>query len=969
MISRHGKTARKGGAWSLCGLAAALALVLSACAPSSAPGPTARSEAPANAAKVWPHDGSDIPPDPRVRYGRLGNGMRYALMANATPSKTAALRLRLDAGSVNEAEDQRGLAHFLEHMAFNGSAHVAEGEMIKILERKGLAFGPDTNAYTSYDETVYQLDLPATDAETIDTGLFLLRETADQLLIAPDGVERERGVVLAEHRGGETWARRLGDHQRAFLYPKTAFATRRPIGEAAVISGAPAERLRALYDGYYRPERALLVATGDFDVAAMERKIAERFSDWRGRGAAGPEAKLGAIAKRKEAAAVFVDPDAPTAVTLAVVKPAVIEPDTIATRQVNLLRGIGAGVLSRRLATLARKPEATFLQGSASFGQVFELADIAQVQIVSRPERWREALGVAERELRRARRHGFTEAEIAEQVANLHVALKNAADQSKTRRTPALADGIAGAIADDQVFSDPVQALARFEGFMADITPAAVAKAFEERWQGGPVLVHLATSQAVEGGERAVLAALAESRALAVAAPDARGSEAFAYDAFGAPGAIAERGRIDDLDITTVTFANGVRLNVKATPFQDDVILVSLRLGAGQLELAQAPEGLGFLVGGAFVGGGLGKHSLDELERILAGRSVGVGFGAGDDAYGTSLGTTPADLALQLKVLAAYVADPAYRPEGEAQFRQSVEVWYDTLDATPQGVAGRFLPRLLRGGDPRWGIPARETLLARTSEELARALAPALAEGPIEIGIVGDVDIEAAIAATAASFGALPARATANPDFAAARAVSFPKADGTTSTLTHKGEPDRALALIHWPTTDDGDIRLARRLGLLAEVLQLKLIETAREKEGASYSPSAGSHASSVFPGYGYVSASLELKPEDVARFFDLVDELAAKLGAGEISADELERARQPVLEQIEESLERNGYWLSLAGAAQGDPKRLAHHRSAKADIEAITLGDLVATAKTYLRPERAYRVAVMPEAAGSRNR
>ncbi|MCK5909293.1 MAG: insulinase family protein, partial [Caulobacter sp.] len=255
----------------------------------------------------WAQALSDIAPDPAWRFGVLPNGMRYAIRKNATPPAQASLRLWFDAGSLMEADDQQGLAHFLEHMAFNGSKNVPEGEMIKILERHGLAFGADTNASTGFDETVYQLDLPKTDDGTVDTSLMLLREAAGELTIAPEAVDRERGVVLSEERARDTPGYRvaiktLSAQMEGQLPPK-----RIPIGKTEVLKAAPAQRIRDFYEAYYRPERAVLVAVGDFDVDAMEAKIKGRFGDWAGKGQPGKTPDVGPVAKRGPTAKLIVE--------------------------------------------------------------------------------------------------------------------------------------------------------------------------------------------------------------------------------------------------------------------------------------------------------------------------------------------------------------------------------------------------------------------------------------------------------------------------------------------------------------------------------------------------------------------------------------------------------------------------------------------------------------------------------------
>jgi len=252
----------------------------------SAPALAATAE-PSPAVNGWGVRSTDVTPDPSIKYGMLPNGMRYAIMRNSTPKGTASVRLQIAFGSIGEGEKERGLAHFIEHMAFNGSTHVREGEMIKILERQGLAFGPDTNAVTDFDTTTYMLDLPKTDNEHIDTALFLFREVASEVKFDPGAVDRERGVILGEERARDNFQFHQLVDALGFELPDTPYPNRLPIGLDAVIKSASADTIRDLYRRYYRPENATLVFVGDADPAMIEAKIRKSFGDWRGVGPAG----------------------------------------------------------------------------------------------------------------------------------------------------------------------------------------------------------------------------------------------------------------------------------------------------------------------------------------------------------------------------------------------------------------------------------------------------------------------------------------------------------------------------------------------------------------------------------------------------------------------------------------------------------------------------------------------------------
>src|SRR6185312_2121467 len=238
----------------------------------------------ARAASEWPQVRSDLKADPSIRFGALPNGMRYAIMRNTTPPGQVSMRLNFDIGSLMERDDQQGLAHFLEHMAFNGSINVpTRGEMVKDLERLGLAFGADTNAQTGFDSTVYKFDLPKSDDQTVDTSLMLLREIAGNLTLDQGAMDKERGVILSEERLRDTPSYEVTKARFGFTMAGQRPPERFPIGLAPVIQSAKVGLIADIYHKYYRPERATLVVVGDIDPAAMEAKIKARFGDWRGK--------------------------------------------------------------------------------------------------------------------------------------------------------------------------------------------------------------------------------------------------------------------------------------------------------------------------------------------------------------------------------------------------------------------------------------------------------------------------------------------------------------------------------------------------------------------------------------------------------------------------------------------------------------------------------------------------------------
>jgi len=312
------------------------------------------------------HQAGDLKADGAVTYGKLDNGMRYAVMQNATPTKTAAIRLRFDTGSLNDVAGTQGLAHFLEHMAFNGSENIPEGEMTKTLERYGLAFGADTNAYTSFDETVYQLDLPEVTEEMFDVTLKIMRETASNLTLDQDAIDRERGVVQSEKRNRDSPGYRAQIANLEFFLDESRIISNLPIGTDESLAAINKPEFETYYNGHYRPEDAFLVIVGDMEPDFAASKIKEFFSDWTGVGEALPDLKAGSSVKTGLKVGYFTDPDVSTSLEFGVMRPYEKESDTSANRRKGFVEGLGNAMLNRRRrAGTAPRSDLWFLAGRA----------------------------------------------------------------------------------------------------------------------------------------------------------------------------------------------------------------------------------------------------------------------------------------------------------------------------------------------------------------------------------------------------------------------------------------------------------------------------------------------------------------------------------------------------------------------------------------------------------------------------
>ncbi|KEO90876.1 peptidase M16 [Erythrobacter longus] len=910
---------------------------------------------------LWPFEASDIPVDPGFVFGQLENGMRYILRENATPEGTALVRMRIGSGSLEETESERGLAHFLEHMAFNGSTNIPEGEMIPLLEREGLAFGADTNATTGFEAITYMLDLPRNDEELLGTAMMLMRETASELTIAPEAVERERGVILAERRDRRGFAQRAREDGFEFISPGARYTQRLPIGTLEVIENATAADLRGLYERTYTPSNTVMIIVGDFPVSVMEQAIRTRFADW-APAPAPPEPVSGPVdTARKGASDIFIDPALSESVTLTQLGPHIDEPDTLARRKASLLRGVAYGVIRRRLARLARSSTAPFRGASFSQGSIFKDARTNTLSIASEDGKWREGMLAAVQSIREAATYGFTKAEITEQLSNIRTTLENRAAGSDTRANSFYASAAINLVSDESVPTTPEFQLAFFNDLEDAITPGAVLAAFRDRYIPlGDPLIRFQGRTAPEGGEEALQSAFAQAIALPIAPPQEGSAKEFAYSDFGEPGTVIIDKRDERLGFRTITFANNVRLTLKQTDIREDRVAYRLLLDGGALMNTREDPLRTYLIG-SLSAGGLGAHSRDELQTILAGRSVGFSASNTADTFSFTGATTPRDLALQMQLLTAALTDPGYREEGLQQFRRGIDNFFQTLDSTPFRALSNASGAILSDGDPRFSLQTRDEFFALNYTKLDEAIGDRLASGAIELSLVGDFDEEEAIARVASTLGALPPR---EPEFRLrkdARERAF-TSNRTRHVLTHTCEPDQALLRMVWPTDDDADFTEELRMSLLARMVRIELTDRLREELGQAYSPNASSSMSKIYPGYGTftLTASVDVTELEAAR--GAIAKLITDLREEPIDPDLIQRARQPLLEAYDNALKSLGGWLQLADRAQSESDRLERWFKGPDTLRAITADDLSEAARKYLSPESAVEFVVLPK-------
>jgi zinc protease len=920
---------------------------------------------------IWPWEGSDLKNDSSVTYGRLPNGMRYAIKPNKLPEGAVVLRFRLKAGSKYEREDQRGLSHVVEHMVFNGSTNIPEGELTKMMERLGSSFGSDVNAHVSADEAMYKLDLPRADGGRLETALKIFRETADRLTFDEAAIKREIGVVISEMNDGDTPFRRVGRKTNAFLRPDDLRTKREPIGLRNIVEGANRAKLREFYDKWYRPDRALLVIAGDVDVEATKALITSQFSDWTPKAPdMPPEPDNGTWPKAELRALVQVEPDLPSVLSVTAMAPDEFDYgdlDTAAGRKWWLLNGLASDIFERRLATmqLVDNPPASAISFDQSSGNNGWTAGLV---ITPRGEDWRRGLNAAVMELRQAMTGGFNQAEIAEAVKERRLGYDRAIAEASTQRTVSFANQIMSNLSNDGVYMTPQDRKALFEEVVAMATPDTLKAAFAWWWTGIDPAMVLMTKEPLAGGEEAVKAAWrdAMNAPLTTRTPYVR-AEYKPLD-LGPDGTLVSTQKRTNPDATIARFANGVTFAFKQTNFTADRVSISVTYGAGALAFPLDDAYWTTFASSAWNGDGVGNLTRDQMITALAGRSTSLA-GASISQASTGLGASPAkaDLLEQLQVMISQVREPRLGPRSATLLRDQLRAGWDSIPLTASGVFGFNSGTFYYTGLPSFDVPNLERFLQSDDVRSKERLQTILASAPINVTIVGDTTWEAARDAVAKTFGALPARTLIAPGFDKLAAWTNRPTGGPPLVLQHKGTQNQAIVHVSWATPGSRNVQASNDFYVLSQVLQLRLTARVREEAGDSYSPD-GSWSSEGLVDKGRLSAFASVSPEHVGKVNEMIDEIARDLATTGPTADEVQRAVDPVLESRTRSRQTNSYWLGMMsqiglpkapGYQRGDP--LVLQRDVERRVRSITPAKLRRLAARYMVPSNAIRVQVLP--------
>ena len=907
--------------------------------------------------------------DPAVVRGTLGNGLAYYVRRNEEPRGRAYLSLVVKVGSVLEEESERGLAHFVEHMAFNGTERFAKQQIVDYLQSLGSAFGPDLNAQTSYDATVYWLEVPTDDPEVVETAFQILSDWAYAIAFDPAEVDLERGVVLEEWRLRQGFASRLLDSYLPLLFGASRYAERSPIGLPEVIETAPAERLRAFYDRWYRPNLMAVVAVGDFETDLIEAQVRRHFAPPpegaapRERAAAPPADRPPFDIPDHDAPLIEVltDPEAPVTQLVFIRRVAAEAGRGAAAFRRGLAEQLAFMMLNARLYERSGEADRPWLgAGGGRFPLTASLDSVSFTANVE-PDSAERGLAALLRELQRVRRHGFTDGELTREKANL----LNAAESAYQERNQLASAQLALQYGAHFLRGTPVPGSeAEWELSRALLPRISLAEVHEaaapwtELRNSALLVIRPNEGEGTDARLAAAVQALLQAAHTIEVEPYV---DTFAgvplLSTLPTPGSIVAEERIDAIDAREWKLSNGITVVAKQTDFRNDEVVFSSFSPGGTSLVADEDYVSAIFAEDLAIGNGAGPHA-GGLRKIIAGKDVSVHPYIDDLFEGFTGGGSPEDLETLFQLIKLHATeqrfDPDYAPTFEAWARSVVEArvaepdapLFDTLDAILSRDHFRRRPLTL------------DVLREFDAERAAAVYADRFADlGDATFIFVGAFDWEELRSLTETYLASLPA-ADRSEHW---RDVGIDPPAGREERVVRSGSEPRSTTALAFAGEMEWSPRETVTLAALGEILGIRLRERVREALGGTYYISVNADARKLPDPEYEISIVFGSDPHRAEELFEEVLVVLAWLRAGG-EQRYLDAARELLRTAREEQVRDNGFWLREIEIAlqQGEP--LAEIDRFDERLEALTLEQVAAAARRYLPAGRYIRVVLMPE-------
>lgn len=911
-----------------------------------------------------PAQQAPIPVDTAIRSGRLPNGIRYFIRANTRPENRAELRLVVEAGSVLEDADQLGLAHFTEHMAFNGTERFARQQLVNYLESIGMRLGPDLNAYTSFDETVYMLQVPTDTAAVVETAVRILADWAHGVTFDSAEVEKERGVVIEEWRLGRGAAARIRDQQFPVLFEGSRYAERLPIGRRDVLETFDHAALRRFYATWYRPDLMTVIAVGDFTPERIEALIRREFAAIPPAAPDAPPRPRFEVPDRTEPAfAVATDPEATSSSVAVLFLQPPREHTTVAAFRQQIVERLFLRMLNARLFERAQEADPPFLGAGAGQGRFIGAKEFFQMGAGVRAGGIARGLAALLTEAERVQRHGFTAGELERARAQLLRGMERAwEEREKTESRVYAAELIRHVLAGEPVPGVDWE-LARYREFLPTVTLDEVDR-LAGAWITDYNRVVLADAPARDDAGVPAVDSLERVFTAAVAGPVAAYEDALTdaplVAAPPAPSPVVADSSIPDVGFTIWTLGNGVRVILKPTDFKADEILFRAS-SPGGYSLASEDEWVSaYYADWILSASGAGPFSAVDLQKQLAGKAISVGPMILELEEGFSGSASPRDLETALQVLYLYFTAPRRDSAAFAATRQRLFAMYEDRSASPDAAFFDTLRVTLSQYHPRYLPPSTEQLDALSLDQALAFYRDRYADASdFTFIFVGNFTPDSIRPLIERWVGGLPAHGREETW----RDLGVDPPTGVIRKTVRRGLEDKGRTQIVFTGPWDDSREARHDLRSLGEALQLRLRDVLREDLGGTYGVGV-SATSSIRPDAEYaVRVSFGADPARLDELTAVVfDEIRAFQEAG--PADSIVRKVQEAQRRSRETaLRENRYWLGQIWASLEYDVDWANFLTGyERLIDGLTAETLRDAARRWLRTDNYVQVSLVPE-------
>lgn len=909
----------------------------------------------------WPLD-EPLPVDELITVGKLDNGLTYYIRENDEPEGRGIFRLVVNAGSLQEDEGQRGLAHFVEHMAFNGTRRFEKQEIVRFLESIGMRFGADLNAYTSYNETVYMLELPMDDPETLVRGFQILEDWASGISFDPFEVERERGVVIEEWRSRQGAGSRLQDRQRPLTYYKSRYADRLPIGSMVVVRNAPAQRLIDFYNAWYRPNLMAVIAVGDFEADRIEALIKEHFAHLVNPPDA-PERKTYEIPDHEQTLfSIETDPELTYASAQILYK---AEPDPEGTaRQYRdmLIKRLFAAMFNDRLAERAREADPPYL--SASVGQV-PLGREKQAytqSVVFIGDNYQRGLSALMAETSRVKRDGFEASELERAKADQLRMVQSVYDERENTDSNALAAEFTRAFLTGEPIPGIAMELEMTKAFMKDITLEEVNAV--ARHYGGERnrVIHFSAPESDEfevPTEEELLAAIKAGLGMELPPYVDVVDDGPLLEEVPEGGEIVEETYRESLDVHEWRLSNGIRVVAKKTDFRNDEILIE-SFSPGGHSLVADDEYVAAITSTMVLGeSGMGEFDSIRLEKKLAGKSLSLSPYLDSQYEGINGSASPKDLELFFQLLYLQVMESRLDYDAFESLRSRLYAMVENRLKSPQAVFQDAIEEKLYGDHPR-----HRPMSDKIIEEMDPRLSLAIFENrfadfsDFTFVIVGALDIEELKELTRVYLGSLPSKNREEEG----RMASGTPAGGRLELNVNRGLELKTTVRAIFTGEAEWSPENRYALAVVNDLLRIRMREALREEQGGTYGVGVfGSLSREPVERYT-TGVGFTCDPENVETLWKAAKSEIEDLQQNGPEADRLSRVKEIHRRSREKSAKENSYWVNTMVSLLKEGRELEEINRFDELVESVTEEDVQRAAREYFSFDNLLFARLNPE-------